>query len=300
MDRLQAMKVFTRVAETGSFSRAADSLAMPRASATIIIQQLEAYLKVRLLHRTTRRLSLTPDGAAYYDRCARILAEIEEAESAFVVGNQGPRGRLRIDMPLALGRGVVMPALYDFHAQYPDIDLMVGMGDRPVDLIQDSVDVVIRIGALADSTLVARRLGEHHTATVASPDYLARYGTPRTLEDLDQHLTIHYFWRTGRPMDYTFVVDGQTVPLKMRGRFAVNDVETFVDGALRGLGIVQAPLFLARPHLASGALVEVLPQWRPAVSPISVLYPPNRHLSPAVRTFVDWVAVLFETSALMR
>jgi LysR family transcriptional regulator for bpeEF and oprC len=301
MDRLQAMKLFTRVAETGSFSRAADSLGMPRASATIVIQQLEAHLKIKLLHRTTRRLSLTEDGDAYYQRVARILTDIEETESGFATNHQAPRGRLRIDMPVALGRSMIMPALYDFHALYPDIDLMVGMSDRQVDLLHDSVDCVIRIGDLSDSTLVARRIGYHRQITVASPAYLAQHGTPQTIEDLERHATVHYFWaRNGRPMDITFVVEGKTVSAKMRARFAVNDVETFVESALRGLSIVQAPDFLARPHLESGALVEVLAQWQPTPMPISVVYPHSRHLSPAVRVFVDWVAELFENSPLMR
>jgi LysR family transcriptional regulator for bpeEF and oprC len=300
MDRLQAMKVFTRVAETGSFSRAADSLALPRASATIIIQQLEAHLKVRLLHRTTRRLSLTPDGAAYYERCARILADIDEAENAFVIGTQGPRGRLRIDMPSSLGRNVVMPSLYAFHARYPDIELMVGFGDKPVDLIQEGVDCVIRIGELQDSTLVARRLGDYQAVTVASREYLERMGTPQTIEDLEQHVAVHYFWgRTGRLMDATFVVDGRTVAVKMRGNFAVNDTDSYTAAAIEGLGIAQAPYFLCCPHLRSGALVEVLAQWKPATMPISAVYPHNRHLSPAVRVFVDWVAALFDGSELM-
>lgn len=300
MDRLQAMKVFTRVAETGSFSRAADSLALPRASATIIIQQLEAHLKVRLLHRTTRRLSLTPDGAAYYERCARILADIDEAENAFIVGSQGPRGRLRVDMPASLGRHVVMPSLYEFHTRYPDIDLMVGFNDKPIDLIQESVDCVIRIGELQDSTLVARRLGDYRMVTVASPDYLERYGTPQTLEDLDQHAAVHYFWgRNGRLMDSTFVVDGRTIAVKMRGKIAVNDTEAYVASCVKGFGIVQAPFHLACAHLRAGELVEVLAQWKPAPMPISAVYPHNRHLSPAVRAFVDWVAALFDGSELM-
>jgi LysR family transcriptional regulator for bpeEF and oprC len=300
MDRLQAMKVFTRVAETGSFSRAADSMALPRASATIIIQQLEAHLKVRLLHRTTRRLSLTPDGAAYYERCARILADIDEAESAFVIGTQGPRGKLRIDMPSSLGRSVVMPSLYEFHTRYPDIDLMLGFNDKPIDLIQESVDCVIRIGELQDSTMVARRLGDYRMVTVASPEYLERYGTPLTIDDLDQHAAVHYFWgRNGRLMDSTFVVDGRTVAVKMRGKIAVNDTEAYVASSVKGFGIVQAPYHLACAHLRAGELVEVLAQWKPPPMPISAVYPHNRHLSPAVRVFVDWVAALFDGSELM-
>jgi LysR family transcriptional regulator for bpeEF and oprC len=300
MDRLQAMKVFTRVVETNSFSRAADALDLPRASVTVIIQQLEAHLKVRLLQRTTRRLNLTPDGAAYYERCVRILADVEETESSFSRFTRGPRGKLRIDMPSALGRLIVMPKIHDFHERFPDIDLMIGFGDKPVDLIQESVDCVIRIGTLQDSTLVARRIGVYQGVTVASPDYLELHGTPETIDDLQEHTAVNYFWsRTGRIMDMNFVVDGETVEVKMRGKIAVNDAEAYVASAVNGVGVVQAARFVALPYLKSGQLVELLSQWKPLPMPISAVYPHNRHLSPAVRVFVDWVAELFEKCPLL-
>ncbi len=219
MDRLQAMKVFTRVVETNSFTRAADTLDLPRASVTVIIQQLEAHLKIRLLQRTTRRLNLTPDGAAYYERCVRILADIDETESSFENVGKAPRGKLRVDMPGALGRMIVMPKIYDFHARYPDIDLMLGFGDKPVDLIQEGVDCVVRIGTLQDSSLVARRIAIYQGVTVASPEYLERNGVPKTIEDLDRHEAVNYFWgRTGRMMDLTFEVDGHPVEVKRMSR----------------------------------------------------------------------------------
>ena len=294
MDRLQAMKVFTRVVETNSFSRAADTLDLPRASVTTIIQNLEAHLKVRLLQRTTRRLSLTPDGAAYYERCVRILADIEETESSLSHAQRAPRGRLRVDMPSALGKLVVMPKIDEFHERYPDIELMVGFGDKPVDLIQEGVDCVIRIGTLQDSSLVARRIGVFQRVTVASPLYLEQHGTPETIEDLQGHVAVNYFLgRTGRVVDLTFGVDEQTVEVKMRGNIAVNDAEAYVASGLKGVGLLQAPRFMALPHLRSGELVEVLSQWKPSPLPISAVYPHNRHLSPTVRVFVDWVAELF-------
>jgi LysR family transcriptional regulator, regulator for bpeEF and oprC len=300
MDRLQAMKVFTRVVETNSFSRAADALDLPRASVTVIIQQLEAHLKVRLLQRTTRRLNLTPDGAAYYERCVRILADVDETESSFSHLNRAPRGKLRIDMPSAIGRLIVLPKLHDFHERYPDIDLMIGFGDKPVDLIQESVDCVIRIGTLQDSTLVARRIGVYQGVTVASPEYLERHGIPETIDDLQEHTAVNYFWsRTGRIMDMNFVVDGETVEVKMRGKIAVNDAEAYVASAVKGVGIAQAARFMALPYLESGELVELLSQWKPLPMPISAVYPHNRHLSPAVRVFVDWVAELFEKCPLL-
>jgi LysR family transcriptional regulator for bpeEF and oprC len=300
MDRLQAMKVFTRVVETNSFSRAAETLELPRASVTVIVQQLEAHLKTRLLQRTTRRLNLTPDGAAYYERCVRILADIEETENSFAAGSRGPRGKLRVDMPGAIGRLIVMPQLDAFHVRYPDVELMLGFGDKPVDLIQDGVDCVIRVGTLQDSSLVARRIGVYQGVTVATPDYLERHGTPKTIEDLEQHVAVNYFRSsTGRLMDMTFVVDGEPVEVKMRGSIAVNDAEAYVATGLKGVGLIQAPRFMALPYLQSGELVEVLSQWKPLPLPISAVYPHSRHLSPAVRAFVDWVGELFERCPLL-
>jgi LysR family transcriptional regulator for bpeEF and oprC len=300
MDRLLAMKVFTSVAETGSFSRAADALDIPRASTTVMIQKLEAYLKVRLLQRTTRRLSLTNEGADYYERCVRILAEVAEAEGSFEVSAQGPRGKLRVDLPVSMGRTIVVPELEDFYRRYPKIDLMLGFNDKPIDLIHESVDCTLRIGALQDSSLVARRIGSYKMLTVASPEYLDQYGVPQTLDDLEQHVAVNYFWtRTGRIMELIFNVDGVTESVKMRGRLAVNDTDVFVERCLKGIGLIQAPLFMVRPYLDSGELVEVLPQWRPTAFPISVVYPDSRHLSLTTRVFVDWLAEIFEKSPLL-
>src|SRR5574343_502582 len=176
MDRFQAMQVFTRVVDANSFTRASDMLGMPRATVTTIIQNLEALLGVRLLNRTTRRISLTPDGAAYYEHCARILGEVEETESSFREVARGPKGRLRIDVPSPIGRLVLIPRLCEFRARYPEVELVIGMGDRMVDLVREAVDCVIRAGDLQDSTLVARRIGAISLVTCATPDYLARHG----------------------------------------------------------------------------------------------------------------------------
>ncbi|WP_087665933.1 LysR family transcriptional regulator [Caballeronia humi] len=300
MDRLQAMQVFTRVVDTNSFSRAADTLNLPRASVTTIIQNLEAFLNVRLLQRTTRRLNLTPDGAAYYERCVRILADIEETESSFASSAKGPRGKLRVDMPGAIGRMIVMPAMCEFHSRYPDIELMVGFGDKPVDLIQEGVDCVIRVGTLQDSSLVARRIGVFQGLTAASPGYIERNGAPQTIEDLEQHTAVNYFSsRTGRVIDMDFVVDDKTIEVKMRGAIAVNDAEAYLSCGVKGAGLIQPPRFMALPYLQSGELVEVLPQWKPLPMPISAVYPHNRHLSQKVRVFVDWAAELFERCPLL-
>ena len=202
MDRFQAMQVFTAVVDANSFTRAADNLNLPRTTVTTLIQGLESMLKVRLLNRTTRRISLTPDGAAYYERCVRILADLDETEQSFRNVTRGPQGRLRIDVPGSIGRLMLLPNLCDFYSKYPDIELVMGMGDRPVDLVQEAVDCVIRVGALQDSSMVARRIGTFQTVTCASPTYLERHGVPHTIEDLQQHQSVHYFSsRTGRTID---------------------------------------------------------------------------------------------------
>ncbi|ALV58164.1 MULTISPECIES: putative multidrug efflux transcriptional regulator CeoR [Burkholderia] len=300
MDRLQAMQVFTRVVDTSSFTKAAETLSLPRASVTTIIQNLEAFLGVRLMHRTTRRLSLTPDGAAYYERCVRILADVEETEASFQANNRKPHGKLRIDMPGSIGRLLVIPSLCEFHTRYPDIDLQLGLSDRPVDLLQEGVDCVIRVGALQDSSLVARRVGLFECVTVASPDYLERHGEPQTIDDLNQHKAVNYFSsRTGRTIDWTFLIDGKEVEMKMEGIVSVNDADAYVTCGIEGFGLIQPPLFMVLPHLREGRLKEVLPGVKPLPMPISVVYPHSRHLSPKVRVFVDWVAEVFDRCPLL-
>jgi len=301
MDRFQAMQVFIGVVDANSFSRAADNLELPRATVTTIIQNLESHLQVRLLNRTTRRLSLTPDGAAYYEHCARILGEMEETELSFRDAARGPKGRLRIDVPSTIARLILIPRLCEFHMRYPEVELVIGMGDRPVDLVREAVDCVIRIGTLQDSTLVARRIGTFKFVTCAAPDYLDRNGIPTSIEDLvANHHAVHYFSSsTGRTLDWDFIVDGQAVPVKMSGCISVNDSEAYVACGLQGFGMIQPARFMVLPHLESGALVEVLSHLSPSSMPISAAYMQNRHLSPKVRAFVDWVAELFSGCSLL-
>jgi LysR family transcriptional regulator for bpeEF and oprC len=294
VDRLLAMQVFTRIVDANSFSRAADTLNLPRASVSNIIQNLEAHLNVRLLQRTTRRLSLTPDGAAYYERCVRILAEVEEAESAFSISSKAPRGRLRIDMPGALGRLLVLPELFEFYWSYPALELVLGFNERRIDLIREGIDCAIWVGSLENSTLVDRRIGLVSYITAASPGYLASHGAPQTVDDLQEHTAVKYFiGQAERVLDFDFVAGAQAVQAKMRGVIAVNDAEAYLNCGLKGLGIIQVPLFMARKHLDAGKLVEVLPDFKPLPQPISVVYPHKLHLSPNVRVFVDWIVELF-------
>ncbi|HYH39658.1 MAG TPA: LysR family transcriptional regulator [Azospirillum sp.] len=301
MDKLHAMRVFVRVVEANSFSKAAETLGLPRASVTTTIQNLEASLGVRLLQRTTRKLSLTLDGAAYLEGATRILSEIDEIESTFTSARKTPRGRLRVDMPGSIGRLVIIPSIHEFHAKYPDIDLMLGLGDRTIDLIQEGVDCVIRVGELSDSSLVARRVGAMQQITCASPAYLAEHGEPRTIEDLERHVAVNYFGsRTGRNFELCFQRDGSVEEIAMKGVISVNDADAYVTCGLEGLGLLQPGRFMVLPHLRSGALREILRDWRPPRVPISAVYPHNRHLSPKVRVFVDWVAELFERCPLLQ
>jgi len=301
MDRFQAMQVFTAVVDANSFTRAADNLNLPRTTVTTTVQALESLLQVRLLNRTTRRISLTPDGAAYYERCVRILAEVDETEAAFRHVNRGPQGRLRIDVPASIGRMLLLPHLWDFYTKYPDIELVMGIGDRPVDMVQEAVDCVVRVGELQDSSLVARRIGVFQAVSCGAPEYFARYGMPHTIADLQQHQSIHYFSsRTGRTIDWDFMVDGMPQEVKMAGKLSVNDGDAYVAAGLAGFGLIQAPLYMVQPHLEDGRLIEVLAQWKPVPMPISVVYLQNRHLSPKVRAFVDWVAELFSSCPLQK
>ncbi|TFL12184.1 LysR family transcriptional regulator [Pusillimonas noertemannii] len=300
MDRFQAMQVFTRVVDANSFTLAADSLGLPRSTVTTTIQNLERSLKLRLLNRTTRRLSLTPDGAAYYERCAQILADLEDMDASFRDVTRGPSGRLRIDTPPSIGRLILVPALCDFHTRYPDIELAIGMGDRVVDMVRDAVDCAIRVGELADSSMVARRIGTFESITCAAPAYLERHGEPKSIEDLANHHAVHYFSaRTGRVIDWSFMVDGKPRDIQVKGSVSVNDAEAYVQCGVNGFGLIQPSRYMVAPLLASGQLREILTEWTPPPQPISVVYLHNRHLSPKVRVFVDWVSELFQHCALM-
>lgn len=300
MDRFQAMQVFTRVVDANSFTRAAESLGLPRTTVTTTIQSLESLLKVRLLNRTTRRLSLTPDGAAYYERCVRILADLDETEASFRNVARGPSGKLRIDVPASIGRLILIPHLCEFYSRYPDIELAIGMGDRPVDMVQEAVDCVIRVGELRDSTMVARRIGTFQMLTCAAPSYLERHGEPRAIEDLENHHAVHYFSsRTGRTIEWDFIVDGVTTEVKVKGVVSVNDADAYVACALQGFGMIQPARYMVKPYLDSGQLREVMSEWSSSPMPISVVYLHNRHLSPKVRAFVDWVAELFGRCPLL-
>jgi LysR family transcriptional regulator for bpeEF and oprC len=294
------MRVFTRVVDTNSFTRAAESLGMPRASVSTTIQQLEALVGVQLLARTTRRLNLTVDGAAYYERCAQILADIDELESGFRGVDARLSGRLRVEMPDTVATSIVVPALPDFHARYPNIDLSIGISNRTVDLVGEGVDCSVRLGELPDSGLIARRLGIFEHVTCASPAYLERHGSPATLDDLAGHVAVNCVSdRTGRPVDFDFVVDARAVSVKMQGFVQVSDEHAYLACGLEGLGLIQPPRIAALPYLRSGQLREVLPECKPVPMNVSVAFLKNRQATPRVSVFVAWLAELFERSQQM-
>lgn len=291
MDRLQSMQIFARVVEMHSFTRAADSLSLPSSRVTRAVKDLEAFLGVRLMQRTTRHISLTPDGTLYYDHCRRLLADIEAVESNFPGSAGQPRGRLRVDMTLSLARLVILPLIKDFQSRFPEVELTLTMSDRTVDLVQEGIDCVIRAGTPEDSpTLVAKRVGAFDWVTCASPAYLAVHGTPASLEDLARHQAVGYLSsRTARSLEWHFVVDDEDRFIRMRERLIVNDTDAYVTCGIEGLGLIRAGSYMVRQHLLSGRLRPVLTNYSAPAAPLSVLYPRNRHLSPTVRAFVDWV-----------
>ena len=291
MDRFNAMLVFTRIVELGGFARAADSLQMPRASVTELIKQLEAHLGVQLLHRTTRQVSPTLDGAAYYQRCVSLLSDLEEAEGLFR-GSQ-PKGKLRVDMPAAVGRLVVFPALPEFTRRYPLIELEVGLSDRPVDLIREGVDCVVRGGLTMDDSLVARPLVMMDQVTCASPDYLQAHGVPQSLEDLSGHQVVEYFSSvSGKRYGLEFQTGDEVRLIDLPKQVSVNSAEGYLAACMAGYGLVQTPHYHVAQLVREGRLQEVLGDCLPPRLALTALYPQHRQLSSRVRVFVDWLVDL--------
>jgi DNA-binding transcriptional LysR family regulator len=294
MDHLQAMRVFARVAQLGSFTKAAEQMQLPRPTVSNAIQYLESHLRVRLLQRTTRRVALTPEGAAYHERCVQVLAEIDDAEALFADVANGPRGVIRVDLPERLAVHVVIPALPEFFARYPDIRVVLSATDRMIDLIEEGVDCAVRVGNLGDTTLVARRIGEFEQLNCASRGYIEKHGLPRTPADLADHLAVGFFSsRTGRDLDWEYEEHGELKTLAMRSAVSVNSAHAYIGCCLAGLGLMQGPIGKGEaPLLESGELVEVLKDWKAPPLPVSVVFPHGRHLAPRVRIFVDWIAQL--------
>jgi DNA-binding transcriptional LysR family regulator len=292
MDRFEGMRVFTRVVERRSFTLAAADLGLPRSTVTDAVKQLEARLGVRLLERTTRQVNPTLDGEAHYRRCLSLIADLEDAEAAF--GDAKPKGLLRVDVHGTLARHFVMPRLPDFLAEYPGIELYMSEGDRLVDLIREGIDCVLRVGDLQDSDMIARRVAMLEEITCAAPSYIDRLGQPASVDDLDGHLMVGFHSSgTGALLPLEFVVDGTMREMTLRATVSVNGAESLVAAARLGLGLIQVPRYHVENDLKRGTLVAVLPDCPPSPTPVSLLYPRNRQLSPRVRVFIDWLTRAF-------
>lgn len=292
MDQFDGMRVFTRVVERRSFTLAAEDLGLPRSTVTDAVKQLEARLGVRLLERTTRQVSPTLDGEAHYRRCLSLIADLEEAEAAF--GGAKPKGLLRVDVHGTLARHFVLPRLPDFLAEYPGIELYMSEGDRLVDLVREGIDCVLRVGDLRDSDMIARRIAMLEEVTCAGPAYIERYGQPASVDDLDGHLMVGFHSSgSGALLPLEFTVNGTLREMTLRATVSVNGAESLVAAARLGLGLIQVPRYHIEQDLKRGTLVAVLADCPPSPTPVSLLYPRNRQLSPRVRVFIDWMTRAF-------
>jgi DNA-binding transcriptional LysR family regulator len=292
MDRFDAMRVFTRIVERRSFTKAAEDLGLPRSSVTDAVRGLEARLGVRLLQRTTRQVSPTLDGEAYYQRCVNLIADMEDAEGAFVGAK--PSGLIRVDVNGTQARYFLLPGLPRFRQQYPDIRLHLTEVDQPLDMIREGLDCIVRAGDLSDSLLIKRRLAMLDRGTFASPDYLSRFGTPRTPDDLEGHERVGLLSPdTGEIRPLVFCAAGKVHQMMLPVTVTVTAADTNVVSACLGLGLTQAPRYRVVSELASGALVEVLADFPPWPLPVHVLYSHTRQLSPRLRVFIDWMAEQF-------
>jgi DNA-binding transcriptional LysR family regulator len=292
MDKLDRMQLFVRVVERRSFAAAAADLGLARSTATESIKQLERDLGARLLERTTRHVAPTLDGEAFYQRCMAILSEVEDAENVF--RDAQPRGLLRVDAHPLLTQTFLLPKLDDFLTRYPLLELQLGQGDRLVDMVREGVDCVIRAGEAEDSGLIMRRLGLITEITCASPAYIEKHGMPATPNALDGHQVVGFLSsRTGHTLPLEFMIGGKPVEMQLPARITVNNSDTLADLARRGYGLIQAPLYRLRKDIAEGRLVEVLPDFPPSPTPLSALYPQNRHTTPRLRVFLDWITRIF-------
>jgi len=295
MDRFDAMQAFVRVVETGSFTKAAETLRISKTSVTQQVQQLEARLRVRLLNRTTRKVNVTADGAAYYERALRLLADLDDAETSLSAAAAVPRGRLRVDVPSPLARMILIPALPAFYAKYPDIQLDMGVSDRRVDLIGENVDCVVRGVEITDQSLIARHVGDLRLGVYAAPGYLERTGVPTHPSELENshHRVVGFLWaRTGKPTAYVMQRQDEQVQVHGRYALAVDDGNACLAAGLAGLGIIWLPEYMVRTHLANGELLPLLEDWRLDEMPLYLAFPPNRHVSAKLRVFIDWVIEL--------
>ncbi len=295
MDSLHAMRIFNRVVETGSFTKAADSLDIPLATASKLVHGLEVQLRVRLLQRTTRKVSVTSDGAAYYDRTVHLVRALDEINLSFGSDNARPTGKIKVDTSASLASSFLIPALPRFHERYPDIEIDLVVTDRITSMMAENVDCAIRGGPMIDDSVVAKQVGSAAWMSCASPGYLARYGTPLNPQDLARHHKLISFVsaRTGRPIAATFGQGAAAIQVESNAFLSINEGNAHLAAGLAGIGIIHSFEYKLRPYVATGELVPILESWQPAPYPYYVVHSQNRHRSQRLRLFIDWVGEMF-------
>lgn len=295
MDRIKALDVFVRVVDTGSFSRAAEAMSLPHSTVSAVVGQLERELGVRLLNRTTLRVDPTPDGVTLLERARQLLVEVKEIETLFHGDVSKVSGRLKIDVPSRIATRLITQALPDFSRRYPNLELIIGATDRAIDLVQEGVDCVVRVGVSESSSLIARPLGKFEIINCASPAYLAEHGMPLSPDDLAGHCVVNYASSTtGRVALWKYRIGEELQTIAMKSHVTVNQADNYIACALAGMGLIQIPAFDVQHHLQTGELREVLRQWRADPMPVIALYPHRRQLSLRVRIFIDWMSEMLQ------
>ncbi len=298
MNQLEAMRVFVRVVELASFTAAAGQLGLPKASVSNAIRDLETWLDIRLLHRTTRKVQITQDGQVFYQRCQLLLADMDELHMLFRQENTQLQGQLRVDMPLAIARDVVLPQLPDWLAQHPKLEIELSSTDRLVDIVQEGCDCVLRVDELADSSLVARPIGAYSVVNCVSNSYADRYGLPTQLADLNRHSLVHYvnqFGSRSAGFEYYDRDHAKTHYVPMKGALTVNNSDAYLHACLAGMGIIQVPEPGIRQYIQSGKLITILPDYRPASMPVYLLYANRHHVPQRVRAFMQWLEQIIQS-----
>ena len=298
MNRIEAMQIYVSVAELASFTQTANTMGLPKASISTAVQQLESELGTRLLHRTTRRVQMTQDGQVFYERCKDLLADFEELQNLFRSSETALQGRLRVDMPSGVAKDVVLPRLPEFLLAHPALNIELSSTDRRVDLIREGFDCVLRVGALGDSNLIARPLGYYRMINCASPGYVTQFGLPQHPDELAGHRLIHYVMTLGARdsgFEYQDADDAGTVKtVAMNGALTVNNSDAYYGACLAGLGIIQVPEAGVRAALDSGQLVELMPNYRSAPMPVSLVYANRRHQPRRVQVFMNWLDAIMK------
>jgi len=296
VDQILAIRTFVRIAEAGSFAKAADALNLPRSSVSKLVQDLEAHLGTKLVERTTRSVTMTIEGIAYHERALRLLADLDDMDGTIAGSRSAPKGKLRVDIGSVLANQILIPALSDFQHHYPDVDLMLGVSDRPVDLVSEGIDCVIRGGALSDSSMKARKLCELDYVLCASPAYLGGLHLPERPDDVTKHRIVSYFSASsGKRFPLRFQRgEERSEYLSTSSGISVNESTAHLNALLAGLGIGQSFGFLARPHIENGRLIELLPDWKPDNHSLHLVYPADRFPNPRLRAFTQWAEKIFE------